>query len=90
MENNNDKIILNYELPKSVNPDIFGSPFWFALHDIVDKIPCSDCKPEAVDFIRFYHDFKNYELGKKIKYKKNFIFWIKKISKLNNKPLKLK
>lgn len=79
-----------YEIPQSVDGAIFGPPTWFALHELVENIPCGDCKEEAVSFMRFWHDLKNWEKGKKIEYKKNFVYWINRISSLKRKTLILK
>lgn len=85
-----ETIKLNYEIPDTKDPKIFGPPTWNALHDLVDKIPCSICKDEASSFMVFFHDLKNYQLGKSVQDKKNFMFWIKNISKLKNQTLILK
>lgn len=89
-ENKSETIKLVYEIPTNKDTKVFGPPTWQALHEIVENIPCNECKNESIDFMRFFHDLKNYELNKKIEYKKNFIYWINKISSLKNKPLILK
>lgn len=81
---------LTYNIPTSKKPSVFGPPTWFALHEIVETIPCDSCKDEAVSFVRFWHDLKNYEKEKKVLYKKNFIFWVNKISSLKKRTLILK
>lgn len=86
----NEKIKVAYDLPTSLEPFVFGPDYWFAFHDLARRIPCGGCKKEAESFLVFFHDYKNYELGKKIYDKKNFINWINKISKLKTKVLILK
>lgn len=88
MEIEKEKIV--YYLPTSVNPEIFGPDYWFAFHDLASKVPCLECSKEAESFISFFHDLKNYQLGKKVQYKKNFMYWINYISKLKNQTLILK
>lgn len=90
MEEEKKNITLVYELPTDKNPEVFGSKYWSAFHDLARNIPCSDCRTEAESFMKFFHDLKNFELGKPVKYKENFIEWINRISKLKQKPLKLK
>lgn len=87
---NNGKTSVTYELETSPDPDVFGPSYWFAFHDLANRVPCINCRQEAESFIRFFHDLKNYELGKKVYDKKNFISWINKISKLKYKTLILK
>lgn len=79
-----------YTLPTSVDTSVFGPAYWSALHGLVNEIPCFHCRREAKSFMVFFHDMKNYELGKRIHDKKNFLNWINKISKLKQQPLILK
>lgn len=88
--NDVQKKIFSYEIPQSINPDDFGPATWNALHNIVENIPCSACRDEAASFMQFFHDLKNYQLGKKIMYKQNFVSWINKIASLKKQPLILK
>lgn len=81
---------INATLPTSVDTAVFGPPTWRLLHEIVDGIPCNDCQREASSFMTFWHDLKNYELGKQIFDKKNFSYWIRRISSLNKRKLILK
>lgn len=81
---------INAQLPTSIDVNVFGPPTWKLLHEIVEGIPCDDCKEEASSFMVFWHDLKNYELKKPIHDKKNFIYWIKRISSLNKRTLILK
>lgn len=79
-----------YEIPQSVDGNAFGPPTWRALHELTENIPCSNCREEAVSFMTFFHDLVNYQLGKKIQDKKNFVSWINKIASLKRKTLILK
>lgn len=85
-----DATKLTYEIPLSVDPDVFGPPTWHALHEIVDTIPCGSCRAEATSFMNFFHDMVNYKLGKKIVDKRNFVSWINKIASLKHQTLILK
>lgn len=79
-----------YEIPQSVDGNEFGPPTWGALHELVENIPCGGCKEEAVSFMNFWHDLKNWELRKPVMHKKNFVYWINRISSLKRKTLILK
>lgn len=82
-------MILTYNLPDAKDPKIFGPEFWKAFHDIASKIPCDECKEESETFVIFWHDLKNYDLGKEIFDKENFDYWLTKIEKIRKKKLKL-
>lgn len=82
--------IVTYELPLSPDTSVFGPPFWQAFHDLANRVPCGTCRDKMSSFMVFAHDMVNFNLGKPVYDKKNFIFWIKLISQLNNKPLILK
>lgn len=60
-----EKINVAYELPLSVDGNVFGPVFWNAFHDIASKVPCSGCREEAESFMKFFHDLVNYRTGKK-------------------------
>lgn len=46
---------------------------WSLLHDAMDNIPCGTCQPDGIDLMRAFHDLKNFELNKPIKYESNFL-----------------
>lgn len=71
-----------YYLPSDSNPEIFGKHYWFALHDISNRIPCSNCKTEAVELEIFKHDLINNKRGKDLYDKPNFIKWQSRISQI--------
>lgn len=75
--------IVTLKLPNSSDPDIFGSKYWESLHILMDTIPCSACRYEAVPFMKFFHDYVNKKTGKKMMYPENYEKWIKKLC--NNK-----
>lgn len=85
-----EKIKLKYEIPNSKDGNDFGPATWNALHDIVDNIPCGGCREHGKKFMMFFHDMVNYNLGKPIHDKANFLYFINEISKMNKKPLILK
>lgn len=68
-----------YDLPNSKDTKIFGPVFWDAFHDLASRIPCDGCREESESFVKFWHDLKNYDLGKDIQYKDNFDKWLSKI-----------
>lgn len=72
-----------YYLPKDHNPNVFGPKYWFALHDIVDRIPCPSCREEAIPLMSFVHDFVNQKLKKPLYNPTNFYKHVSEISKLN-------
>ena len=61
-----------YDLPKDVNPDVFGPKYWYALHDITHKIPCPGCRGFAEKFMVFFHDVVNKKLGKDLYDRDNY------------------
>lgn len=71
-----------YELPTEGGPDVWGKFYWKALHNTVERIPCSLCKNEATGFMEFFHDFVNNKTGKKIMFPENYYQWIDKISEI--------
>lgn len=74
-----------YQLPKNMDADVFGKFYWNALHDTVERIPCSICQTEAVSFMSFFHDVVNNKLGKKLYDENNFNKWLERLSELKNK-----
>lgn len=71
---------LTYNLPDDPNPVVFGPEFWKAFEDLASKIPCSICKDEGESFVSFWHDLKNFDLGKPIFNRDNFEKWLQRIS----------
>lgn len=72
-----------YDLPTSVDTEIFGPKYWEAFHDLAHRIPCTGCREEAESFVRFWHDSVNKKLGKPIFDKQNYQLWLNKITKRN-------
>lgn len=74
-----------YELPTTnSDPQFWGPKYWFALHDIVGRIPCPACHDKAVSFMSFFHDYINKSLEKKLYNEQNFNEWTTKICSGNN------
>lgn len=71
-----------YSLPTTKDPDKFGPYYWRAFHDLANRVPCPSCREEAVSFLKFFHDWINLKLNKKIMYQENFDAWVNKISTL--------
>jgi len=71
-----------YYLPKDHNPEKFGKFYWFALHDIVNRIPCPGCRQEAVPMLSFMHDLVNFKIEKPLFDKENFYKHVEEICKL--------
>jgi hypothetical protein len=61
-------------------PEIWGPLFWDEFHEILQKIPCSECQPEAVSRGRAFHDVKNVELGKPVQFPKDLVRFQKAIN----------
>lgn len=74
-----------YNLPKHGSPDDWGSKYWFALHDIAHRVPCSICRNEGEELISFVHDYVNEKTGKQIFDLNNYTKWLNKISELKIK-----
>lgn len=53
-----------YALPLNKDPKIFGPHYWSALHSIVERIPCGECRGFAEKFMVFFHDVINDKLSK--------------------------
>lgn len=82
-------MIVTYNLPDDKTPSVFGPKFWEAFHDLASKIPCDSCREESEKFVTFWHDLKNYDLGKEISDKENFKYWLIKIESIRKTKLKL-
>lgn len=79
--NGEDKI-LTYRLPTSLDTEVFGPHYWAALHNIVDEIPCSICRNDAIGLMKGMHDTVNYKLGKPIYDEDNFNKYTEYICKI--------
>lgn len=67
--------MVSYRLPDNVDPKIFGPQYWFALHDIMSRIPCSLCRGDAEQMMVFLHDLTNIKTGKNLFAPENFSKW---------------
>jgi hypothetical protein len=90
MSEQKENIVVTYNLPTSVDTEIFGPVYWAAFHDLASKIPCGICKEKMEQTMIFVHDLVNQRLGKSIHNPENFKKYLNYISKLNNKPIKIK
>lgn len=61
-----------YSLPKNPDPAVFGPKYWAALHDIVGKIPCGQCRGFAEKFMVFFHDVVNAKLNRPLYAPENY------------------
>ena len=64
--------ILTYRLPTDLDTDVFGPHYWGALHNLVENIPCSICRNDAIGLMRGMHDVVNVKLDKPVYDKENF------------------
>lgn len=71
-----------YDLPEHGGMEVWGKKYWFALHDIVDRIPCGICQTEATGFMKFFHDFVNNKKSVELYDSENFYNWVNRISAL--------
>jgi len=74
-----------YELPTSMDTEVFGKYYWNALHDIAHEIPCSLCRVEAESFMEFFHDFVNFKLDKPLYDESNYTKWLDRLSEVKEK-----
>lgn len=58
--------ILTYRLPTSMDTEVFGKHYWGALHNLVENIPCSICRNDAIDLMEGMHNLVNSKLEKPI------------------------
>lgn len=72
-----------FHLPKSPDPDVFGSAYWRAFHKLAADIPCSHCRGFAEQFMSFFHDLVNTKLGKPLYDANNYNYFLQSISKIN-------
>lgn len=63
---------INFRLPTSVDPSVFGPEYWKAFHTLAEKVPCGLCRGFAEKFIVFFHDTVNLKLGKKLHDPENY------------------
>lgn len=70
-EDGQDKI-LTYRLPTDMDTEVFGPHYWAALHNLVENIPCSICRNDAIGLMRGMHDVVNVKLDKPVYDKENF------------------
>lgn len=75
------KNVACYYLPNSNDPKVFGPFYWKAFHDLANRIPCGDCRPEAQKFMVFFHDVINKKLGKPLFNQDNYT---EVLNRLNN------
>lgn len=81
---------VTYELPTSVDTDVFGPAYWAAFHDLASKVPCGACREKMESIMIFVHDLVNLKTEKPLYNKDNFFQWLKIISQIKNKPIKIK
>lgn len=72
-----------YDLPLTVDTNVFGPVYWNTFHDLANRIPCGGCREESESFIRFWHDLKNEDLKKPLFDKANYQAWLNEITKRN-------
>ena len=82
--------ILTYRLPTSMDTEIFGPPFWSAIHSMASEVPCSICRNEWESFTSFGHDYVNFKLNKPIFSEENFSKWLKKLCDIKEEREKTK
>jgi hypothetical protein len=63
---------LTFDLPTSVDPSVFGPPYWKAFEKLATSVPCSLCRGDAENFISFMHDYVNLKTKKSLYDKNNF------------------
>lgn len=74
-----------YDLPEHGSTTEWGPKYWASLHSTVGKIPCSLCRGEAVEMVKFIHDRVNLKLEKKLYDEKNFDKWLNIFSEIKKK-----
>lgn len=77
--------VLTYRLPTSIDMDISGPEYWKALHNIVDEIPCSLCRNDAIKRMVFFHDSVNAKIGHDIYDMENWKKYLDIMNELRNK-----
>lgn len=82
--NNGKEKILTYRLPTNPDPDVFGTKFWAAFHNLSQELPCPGCRKEWESFMIFAHDYKNFDLSKKIYAPENFEKWLLKLCQIKD------
>ena len=74
-----------YNLPKHGSTDEWGPKYWWALHDIFRRVPCSLCRNEGEELGRFIHDYVNEKTEKPIFFPDNYTKWLNKFTEIKKK-----
>ena len=74
-----------YNLPTEGGPAQWGRHYWFAIHDIADRIPCSICRDEAREIFSAVHDYVNEKTSKSIYDEANYVKWLNKFCEIKSK-----
>lgn len=74
---------VTFYLPTNKPLDVWGPEYWRAYHEISNRIPCEECRRDAVPLMVFMHDIVNAKKGKKLYDPQNFKMWQDKVAKIN-------
>lgn len=61
---NKNTQVLQYRVPTSVDPSVFGPAYWRSFHSMAGEVPCPSCRGFAEKFMVFFHDMVNLKTGK--------------------------
>lgn len=75
VKNRKNYDIVSFRLPNSIDPDVFGPAYWKARHKLAEMTPCISCKAEAVSHEKFFHDYVNKKIDKKVAFPENYSKW---------------